>query len=226
MSGLGVCVVSPKASLFLSAQNVNALRTASFSHIMPCHNYSRYFKIRCLSWWEDTLNVELLKCRLIHVLKLRRVNPKMEIIHLPSTDRCFPKSCQKFKRRNRNIQESCKLRTASNCALIKSAFCWVQEGVTVTNPLLVQKPSRGMKCKRLRANLLADVLFNELPSLGPSRRCHMLLYVNFPPAQTLPGRLWPRFEAQMHIFSAPVKSCNCCNRVRFQIDVGVQVCSE
>lgn len=104
-----------------------------------------------------------------------------------------------------------KIEDSLKCAVIKSAFCLqhflsVMERVTVTNlgvfthtsmgytacPLLcVQKPqrapSRGMKCKPLRANLLDDVLFNELPSFGALPSLPYVAFVNLSLAQTLPG---------------------------------------
>lgn len=104
-----------------------------------------------------------------------------------------------------------KIEDSLRCAVIKSAFCLqhflsVMERVTVTNLgvftrtsmgctacLLpcVQQPqrvlSRGMKCKLLRANLLDDVLFNELPSFGALPSLPYVAFVNLALAQTSPG---------------------------------------
>lgn len=104
-----------------------------------------------------------------------------------------------------------KIEDSLKCAVIKSAFrlqrfLLVMDQVTVTNLrvytrtsvgyagcllLCVQKPqyvlSRGMKCKPLRANLLDDVLFNELPSFGALPSLPYGAFVNLLLAQILPG---------------------------------------
>lgn len=104
-----------------------------------------------------------------------------------------------------------KIEDSLKCAVIKSAFCLqrfllVVDRVTVTNLriytrtcmdyvafllLCVQKPqyvlSQGMKCKLLRANLLDDVLFNELPSFGALPSLPYVAFVNLLLAHILPG---------------------------------------